>query len=66
MLGAPAYDSKFYGQELIGYIAGPEFKLEFVFPEPTSGNPNPVLDHYSVLYPNGTINSMAGDPGRQW
>ncbi|MHB8076606.1 alpha/beta fold hydrolase [Desulfosporosinus fructosivorans] len=25
-----------------------------------------VMDHYNVLYPQGTVNSMADDPGRQW
>jgi len=25
-----------------------------------------MMDHYNVLYPNGTVNEMAGDPGRQW
>lgn len=64
--GAPAYDVKLNGEEIIGYTAGQEFKIELVFPEPTHNNPNPLLDHYLVLYPQGTVNSMANDPGRQW
>ncbi|MDQ7092146.1 M56 family metallopeptidase [Desulfosporosinus sp. PR] len=64
--GTPAYDAKYNGQEIIGYTAGPAYKIEMVFPQPTTGNPNPVMDHYSVLYPQGTVNSMADDPGRQW
>ncbi|WP_407312694.1 M56 family metallopeptidase [Desulfosporosinus sp. SB140] len=64
--GTPAYDTKYNGQEIVGYTAGPEFKIEMVFPQPTADNPNPVMDHYSVLYPQGTVNSMADDPGRQW
>jgi hypothetical protein len=66
ILGPPTYDVKSNGQEIIGYPAGPEFKIEMVFPEPTTNNPNPPLDHYNVLYPQGTINMMADDPGRQW
>lgn len=66
ILGAPAYDVKYNGEEIIGYIAGPEFKLLLVFPEPSNSKSDPVLDHYSVLYPQGTVNSMADDPGRQW
>lgn len=65
-LGTPARDTKVNGQEIIGYIAGSEFKVEMVFPEPSSSNPDPVMDHYNVFYPPGTVNSMKGDPGRQW
>lgn len=66
VLGNPAYDVKNNGQEIIGYTAGSEFKVEMVFPQPTKDNPNPMMDHYNVLYPEGTVNSMADDPGRQW
>ncbi|WP_348983086.1 DUF4309 domain-containing protein [Desulfosporosinus sp. I2] len=27
-----------------------EFKIELVFPQPTKDNPNPVMDHYNVLF----------------
>lgn len=66
VLGTPAYDAKSNGQEIIGYLTSSELKVEMVFPQPTSDNPNPGLDHYNVLYPKGTINNMSGDPGRQW
>jgi hypothetical protein len=66
VFGTPAYDVKNNGEEIIGYTAGPEFKLLLVFSEPSSTNPDPGMDHYSVLYPQGTVNSMADDPGRQW
>ncbi|MGH4138240.1 YjgB family protein [Clostridium sp.] len=66
VFGTPVFDSKTSTQEIIGYAAGTDFKLEMVFSRPTITNPNPVMDHYNVLYPRGTINSMAGDPGRQW
>ncbi|MCX5780164.1 MAG: YjgB family protein [Firmicutes bacterium] len=65
-LGSPAYDVKSNGQEIIGYYAGTEYKLLLVWAQTTDVNPNPHLDHYSVLYPAGTVNSMADDPGRQW
>lgn len=66
VLGTPAYDVKDNGQEIIGYITGSDFKVEMVFTQPTTSNPNPVMDHYNVLYPRGTVNGMADDPGRQW
>jgi len=66
VFGTPAYDVKVKGEEIIGYKAGTEYKIEFVFPEPTSSNSNPMMDHYLVLYPQGTVNSMADDSGRQW
>lgn len=69
VLGSPAYNATVFGQKIIGYTAGPEFKLELVFPQPTGSNPNPTLDHYNVLYPRGTVNMMANGPGslgRQW
>ena len=66
VLGTPAYDVKNNGQEIIGYTAGSEFKVEMIFPQATKDNLNPVMDHYNVLYPQGTVNNMANDPGRQW
>lgn len=66
VLGTPELDSKTISQEIIGYTAGTEFKIEMVFNRPASKNADLVMDHYNVLYPDGTVNSMAGDPGRQW
>jgi hypothetical protein len=66
VLGTPDHDAKVNGQEIIGYKASSSFKLELVFPQPTNSKPNPVIDHYNVLYPGGTVNSMADDPGRDW
>lgn len=64
--GTPEYDVKSNGEEIIGYKVGQEFKILFVFPQPTKDNNDPLMDHYSVLYPKGTVNNMADDPGRQW
>lgn len=64
--GNPQHNVTTGGEQIIGYAIGKEFKLLFVFPKPTKSNPNPSMRHYSVLYPAGTVNSMAGDPGRQW
>jgi hypothetical protein len=61
--GTPQYDVKDNGEEIIGYKITDEFKILFVF---KGGDADPVMTHYSVLYPAGTINSMAGDKGRQW
>jgi hypothetical protein len=64
--GTPAYDVKVKGEEIIGYTAGQEFKILLVFKEPSNSNSDPLLEHYSVLYPRGTVNMMADDPGREW
>lgn len=64
--GAPAHDVTADGDKIIGYVSGADFKILFVFKAPTDSNSNPKLDHYSVLYPKGTVNSMASDPGREW
>jgi len=64
--GTPAYDVKVNGEEIIGFTAGQEYKIEFVFPLPTANGSDSIMNHYLVLYPAGTVNSMANDPGRQW
>ena len=66
VFGTADYDVTVANEKIIGYVCNDEFKLLFVFPEPTDQQPNPSLDHYSVLYPRGTVNSMADDPGREW
>ncbi|MGI6554549.1 MAG: YjgB family protein [Bacillota bacterium] len=66
VLGNPDKVLDYPGQDILGYTTGTEYKLEFVFPEPTADNPDPVLDHLNVLYPPGTVNMMADDPGREW
>ena len=66
VLGEPAYSSKYDNEQIIGYTAGAEFKILFVFKESQNGENDLVLDHYSVLYPKGTGNNMADDPGREW
>ncbi|OAT79384.1 YjgB family protein [Desulfotomaculum copahuensis] len=65
-LGTPALNRIYNGQNIVGYKAGTEYKLEFVFPQPTQNVPDPKLDHICILYPRGTVNYMADDPGRQW
>lgn len=64
--GSPEYNVKSSGQEILGYTAGPDYKILLVFSQPTTGSADSSLDHYSVLYPRGTVNLMSGDPGRQW
>ncbi|GIP39048.1 hypothetical protein J31TS4_23280 [Paenibacillus sp. J31TS4] len=66
VFGTPAYDVESNGEEILGYVANSEFKILLVFPKPSNSNSDPVMDHYSVLYPRGTFNNMSNDPGRQW
>ena len=60
MAAPPAYDKEFDGQMILGYLAGPEFKLEFIF-TPTTAASDLTLDHYNILYPRGMET-----PGREW
>ena len=64
--GTPDHNITSNGEIILGYVAGADYKILFVFKAPTNNNTDPELDHYSVLYPKGTVNSMAGDPGREW
>ena len=64
--GKPAYTNTSNGETVIGYVVSKELKILLVFTLPADKNSDPILDHYSVLYPSGTINSMADDPGREW
>ncbi|WP_042454651.1 M56 family metallopeptidase [Neobacillus dielmonensis] len=64
--GTPAYDVKSNGEEIIGYVVSSDYKILLVFPQPSNSQKDPVMDHYSVLYPRGTVNNMANYPGRQW
>lgn len=64
--GTPSYDVKNNDEEIIGYTAGQDYKILLVFPKTVNGSNDPLLGHYSVLYPKGTANLMADDPGRQW
>lgn len=54
------------GEDILGYIIGDEFKIRFIFPAATDEVPDPFLDHISIFYPQGTVNSMADDPGIEW
>ncbi|MDR3595520.1 YjgB family protein [Clostridium sp.] len=64
--GTPDHNASFNGEKILGYVAGADYKILFVFKAGSDSNDDPKLDHYSVLYPKGTVNSMAGDPGREW
>ncbi|VBB05197.1 Hypothetical protein LUCI_0404 [Lucifera butyrica] len=65
-LGSPNYNAKSNGQETLGYTAGRDYKLLLFFSQPANGSAAPSLKQYSVLYPQGTVNLMADDPGREW
>lgn len=65
-LGDPDKVLQYPGQDILGYVAGTDYKLEFVFPKAGQEQEDPLLDHLNVLYPRGTINMMADDHGRQW
>jgi hypothetical protein len=66
VFGKPDYNVKSGNENIIGYVVSKEFKILLVFPNPKTSGDDPKLDHYSVFYPQGTVNLMADDPGRQW
>jgi len=41
------------------YPAGADYQLLFVFPKTRTGNIGKAVDHVSVFWPQGTVNSMA-------
>ena len=65
--GQPDYDIVTdLDEKIIGYIVNDDFKILLVF-KSYSNNKNPMLDHYSVFYPMGTVNLMAEDGSpREW
>ncbi|PKM78121.1 MAG: hypothetical protein CVU90_03615 [Firmicutes bacterium HGW-Firmicutes-15] len=63
VLGTPENTHHYDTEDMLVYKAGEKYQLLFIFPKATQQNPDPQLDHYNVFYPQGTVNSMAGDPG---
>lgn len=66
VFGKPAYDVFSDSEEILGYVVTEKYKLLFVFANAKADGENAKLDHYSVFYPQGTVNLMADDPGREW
>ncbi|WP_459477952.1 YjgB family protein [Clostridium saccharoperbutylacetonicum] len=64
--GSPNHNVTVNNEKILGYVAGSDYKILFVFKVGADSKEDPKLDHYSVLYPQGTVNSMAGDSGREW
>lgn len=63
VLGTPENTHHYATQDMLVYRAGEKYQLLFIFPTATQQNPDPQLDHYNIFYPDGTVNSMADDPG---
>jgi len=63
VLGIPVNIHNYETEDMLVYKAGEKYQLLFIFPKATGQNPDPQLDHYNVFYPQGTVNSMANDPG---
>lgn len=59
VLGEPGATRHYAGDSILLYPAGPLFQVLLVFPDATSANPNPHLDHLSVFCPQDTVNLMA-------
>lgn len=63
--GKPDYNNDYNNEIITGYVVNDELKLLFVF-DNNKDEKERKLDHYSVFYPSGTVNSMKADAGRQW
>lgn len=64
-LGQPDHYVKTEAEQIIGYVVNDDFKLLLVFDQGYDEN-TLYLKHYSVFYPKGTVNTIAGDKGRDW
>jgi len=63
VLGTPENTHHYDTEDMLAYKVGYKYQLLFLFPKAAQRNSDPVLDHYNVFYPQGTVNSMAEDPG---
>ncbi|MDL2206286.1 YjgB family protein [Eubacteriales bacterium OttesenSCG-928-N13] len=61
--GEPDHTSSLDGQRIISYVLNDEFNVKFVF---DTKNADAPLNHYNVIWLEGTENDMAGDHGRNW
>lgn len=61
--GAPDHTEKSGGEQYLSYVLSDALNIKFVF---SSTGKDPSLKHYNVLWPKGTANLMADDPGRTW
>lgn len=61
--GAPDHTASGNGERYLSYKLSDSLNIKFVF---SSSGKNPQLLHYNVLWPQGTVNMMADDPGRTW
>jgi hypothetical protein len=61
--GKPDHTASGNGEQYLSYKLDEELNIKFVF---SSSGKNPKLKHYNVLWPQGTVNMMADDPGRTW
>lgn len=61
--GDPEHLTRSDTELFISYKLTDDFNIKFVFPRQGT---NPAVSHYCVIYPAGTVNMMADDPGREW
>jgi len=61
--GDPEHLTRSDAELFVSYKLTDDFNIKFVFPRQST---NPAVSHYCVIYPAGTVNMMADDPGREW
>jgi hypothetical protein len=59
VLGQPGDTRQTADSIIYMYPAGADYQLLFVFPKTRTGNVGKALDHVSVFWPQGTVNTMA-------
>ena len=60
--GEPDHTASSDGQRITSYVLG-EYNVKFVFDSKSGDAP---LNHYNVIWLEGTKNDRADDPGRNW
>jgi hypothetical protein len=61
--GEPDHTASGSGEQYLSYKLTDDLNIKFIF---SSSGKNPTLKHYNVLWPEGSANLMADDPGRTW
>ena len=58
--GRPDHSTKSGSETMESYVLNHKYNIKFVFES------NDILNHYNVIWLDGTEDSMAGDHGRNW
>ena len=57
VLGSPESERQLNQESILVYPASSTYKMRFIFPQITRENPDPMLDHISLQYPQGNLDN---------